>query len=203
MKTYRNALSGAVLVISLLLTACQKDSDGGNNGNNTNQKPKVGTTWTYRYYTFYVNGGLATSSTIRYKAVSEVTLGGETWLKINEMGPDTTVYYLKGKTGGLYQYANNSSNLFCKDPASAGETYTTYHRGSSEDFTVVSVGQILPTDIGDVSSNFYEGKISGNLIDQVWYNSNSWILRHQFYRKFPQGTDYYKYSALFIESIVY
>ncbi len=203
MKTFWKKHFLLPALATLLLLSCQKESGNNGNGNNTNQKPKLGTTWTYRYYTFYTNGGLATTSVVRYKAVAEETLGGEKWLKINEMGPDTTVYYLNEKTGGLYQYANNASQLFCKNPASLNETYTTYNRGSSEDFTVMGVGQVLPTDIGDIPANYYEGRISGELIDQYWYNANAWIVRHQLYRKFPMGTTYYKYSALFIQEIAY
>ncbi len=202
MKIYRNIKFVVPFLLVITLVSCQKES-GNNNNNNTNQKPKVGTTWTYRYYTYYQNGGLATSATIRYKASSEETLGGEKWLKIIEMGPDTTVYYLKEKTGGLYQYANNASNLFCKNPASLNETYTSFNAGSSEDFTVLGVNQVLPTDIGDVPANYYEGRKSGDLIDQVWFNANAWILRHQVYKKFPMGVDFFKYKALFLQEIVY
>lgn len=203
MKIYRSIKFGLPLFLAITLLSCQKESDNNGNGNNTNQKPKVGTTWTYRYYTYYQNGGLATSATIRYKAISEETLGGESWLKIIEMGPDTTVYYLKEKTGGLHQYANNTSNLFCKNPASLNETYTTFNAGSAEDFTVQGVNQVLPTDIGDVPSNYYEGRKSGDLIDQVWFNANAWILRHHVFKKLPMGTDFFRFKSLFLQELVY
>lgn len=203
MKTFWRNKFAVPVILAILLVSCQKESGGNGNGNNTGQKPKVGTTWTYRYYTYYQNGGLATSAIIRYKASSEETLGGEKWLKIIEMGPDTTVYFLKEKTGGLYQYANNASNLFCKNPASLNETYTSFNAGSSEDFTVLGVNQVLPTDIGDVPANYYEGRKSGDLIDQFWFNANAWILRHQAYRKLPMGADFFKYKALFLQAIEY
>lgn len=163
----------------------------------------MGTTWTYRYYTFYENGGLATTGTITYKAKIEETIGGENWLRINDLGPDTTVYLMKEKAGGLYQYTNNNSYLLCKNPASLNETYNTFNKGSAEDFQVLGVNFTLPTDIGDVVANYYEGTKNGNLIDQIWYNANAWIVRHQVFRKFPMGTVYYKYSAMFLQQIIY
>ena len=115
---------------------------------------------------------------------------------------DTTVYLLREKSDGLYQYANNDANLFCKNPASLNETYTSYNRDSMEVFQVLGAGIDLPTNIGDIKVNFYEGRRSGNLIDEIWFNANAWIVRHQFYRKPPLGS-YYKYSALFIRDITY
>lgn len=186
------------------LASCQKESGGGgDNGGNSGQKPKLGTTWIFTYYTFYTNGGLAGSKTITWKAVAEETLGGEKWLKINETGVDTTVYYLREKTDGLYQYANGSANLFCKEPAAAGQTYSSYNAGGMEDFTVISAGVPLSTSLGDLKSNMYEGRKSGNLIDEIWYNPNHWLIRHIVYRKYPNGVDYYKYSARYIQSITY
>jgi len=189
------------IVLSFLLWACQKDNDGG--GTPPLQKPKGGTTWIFSYYTYSTNGGVASSKTITWKAVSEETLSGEKWLKINEQGVDTTVYYLREKSDGLYQYSNNSANLFCKDPATAGQTYNSYNAGGLEDFTVISAGTTLATNLGDVRVNFYEGRKNSNLIDEIWFNANAWIVKHQVYRKFLLGIDYYKYSALFIRDITY
>ncbi len=195
-QTILFAITGAIL-----LSSCKKDNNGG--APPAPQKPKVGTTWTYRYYTFYENGGLATTGTITYKAKIEETIGGENWLRINDLGPDTTVYLMKEKAGGLYQYTNNNSYLLCKNPASLNETYNTFNKGSAEDFQVLGVNFTLPTDIGDVVANYYEGTKNGNLIDQIWYNANAWIVRHQVFRKFPMGTVYYKYSAMFLQQIIY
>lgn len=199
-KKYFLVLPAAVL----LFFSCQKETGNGGGGNNTNtQKPKVGTTWTYTYYTYYPNGGLDKTATLTYRATSEETLGGEKWLKITHAGPDTVVYYLREKTDGLYQYANNNAWLLCKNPASVNETYTSFNSGSSEDFKVLAVNQTLPTNLGDIKANNYEGRKSGNLIDLIWFNANAWIVQHTVYRKFAGATDYFKYSDLFITSIVY
>ncbi|MGQ0739260.1 MAG: hypothetical protein ACT4OJ_09395 [Bacteroidota bacterium] len=188
-------------VITITLLSCQKENEG--DGTAAGLKPKVGTTWTYSYYTYYSYGGVATTKTVTWKAISEETLGGEKWLKINELGVDTTVYLLREKSDGLYQYINNSANLFCKNPTSPNDTYTSYHRDSVYFFKVSGAGITLPTNIGDIKVNFYEGRKSVNLIDEIWFNANAWIVRHQFYRKAPLATDYYKYSALFIRDITY
>lgn len=188
----------------LVLASCQKETgDGGNDPNAGGQKPKLGTTWVFTYYTYYISGGLATSKTITWKAVGEETLGGEKWLKINETGVDTTVYYLREKSDGLYQYVNGSANLLCKEPAAAGQTYSSFNAGGMEDFTVISAGQPLTTSLGELKSNMYEGRKTGNLIDEFWYNPNHWLIRHILYRKYPSGVDYYKYSARYIQSITY
>jgi len=190
-----------ITAVVTILASCQKENGGG--GAQVSQKPKVGTTWTFSYYTYYTNGGVATSKTITWKAVSEETIGGEKWLRINELGVDTTVYLLREKSDGLYQYANNTSNFYCKYPASVNDSYTSFNAGSSENFTVLGAGVTLATNIGDIKVNFYEGRKSGNLIDEIWFNANAWIVKHQLYRKFPLGVDYYKYSALFIRDITY
>ena len=182
-----------------MITSCKKDPD---NPGTTAQKPKVGTTWTYNYYTYYNTGGLATSGIMTHKAVSEEMLGGETWLKIKDVADDTVLYWLKEKTGGLYQYTNNASYVLCKSPATLNETYNTFNKGSAESFIVKDVNLTLPTGIGDVVVNYYEGSKNGELADQIWYNANAWIVRQQGYRKPPLGVNY-KYSALFIRSITY
>lgn len=167
-------------------------------------KPKVGTQWTYRYLTYYPAGGLANNITLVMRIKGEVTLGGETWFNVVNNATDTTMFYLKEKTGGLYQYANSSSNLLCKYPAVLNDTYSSFNAGSMEDFTVKGVNDLLATGIGDVLTHFYEGVKGGFLIDKIWYNNNAWIVRHEVYRLIPPPSNtYYRYSNLFLDAIIY
>lgn len=195
-----------ILLLPLLLISCQKEIDGLINGtvSPANQKPKLGTVWTYNYSVWFSYGGLQYSKTITHKAKSEETLGGEKWLNIVNMETDTTVYYLNTKTGGLFQFANNGSNLFCKYPALLNETYTSFNDGSSEDFMVKGVNDSIATGIGTVPVNYYEGVKVGDIIDLIWYNDDAWILWRTVYRKRPPPSgQYYRYSTMFISSIVY
>ena len=194
---FRNILIACA--VAVLIISCKKDPGGGGT---TVKQPTVGTTWTYYYYTYYTNGGVATSGTLTFKAVSEESFGGETWLRIKNTATDTTVYLLKEKTDGLYQYANNSSNLFCKYPGQMNDTYSSFNADTVENFTIKGVNQSLPTNIGDVTVNFIEGYRNVNLKDEIWYNPDAWIVRHQIYRKLPLGVNY-KQAALFIQSITY
>lgn len=190
----------------VLFLSCQKEIDGLVNGvivGPDGSKPKVGTMWTYRYYTYYSYGSLATSAILVFKAQSEDTLGGEKWLRIVDVATDTTVYFLNEKAGGLYQYTNSNSYLFCKNPAFVNDFYSSFFEGAAKDFIVKGVNDTLPTGVGDVPANYYEGYIGTNLIDQVWYNKNAWIVRKNKYLKIPLGNTYYRYSALFIDNIIY
>lgn len=201
------ALCGTVTVF----TSCQKEIDGLVNGNIilTNQKPKLGTQWTYRYYVYHPSGNLYKSSIVIHKAKTEETLGGEKWLNIVDVDTDTTVYFLNVKTGGLYQYTNASSNLLCKYPAAINDTYTSFNEGATEDFIVKGVNDTLPTGIGDVPANYYEGfkvmpSVGIRLIDLVWYNENAWIVRKSQYRSTSIVLPfYYKYYTYFLDNIVY
>lgn len=190
-----------LLGCTILLASCQKEGNNNNNPPAAN-KPKVGTVWVYSYYTYNIGGGVATTKTVTHKAVSEQTFGGEQWLKINETGVDTTVYYLREKADGLYQFANGAAQLFCKEPAAAGQTYTSFNAGGSENFTVVNAGFTLPTNLGDIKVNYYEGSKNSEPVDEIWYNTNAWIVRRHTYRKPPLGTPY-KYTGLFIQSVTY
>ncbi|MBS1509415.1 MAG: hypothetical protein JST86_01135 [Bacteroidetes bacterium] len=199
------------LLVLLSLYSCQKEvngsSDGAGSGSGTTsgQKPKLGTVWTYRYYTYNTfNGGLATSDTLIYKATAEETLGGETWLTIKDIDADTLVYYLKERTDGLYQYVNNAPNLICKNPAAVNDTYSSFYSGEIEDFIVKGVKDTIATDIGDIPMNYYETHYNGHLIDQIWFNTNAWIVWKQVNRKiFPQSISYNKYSTLYLKKIDY
>lgn len=202
-----------IIISSFLFFSCQKEIDGSITGtggggggfNPTGQKPKVGTTWTYRLYIYHQDGSLYQAFTMVHKAKSLDTLGGEPWLRIVDVNTDTTVYYLSAKTGGLYQYANSASNLFCKDPATVGDSYNTYNGGSAENFFVRTVKDTLPTGIGDIPANFYEGYKSTVLIDQVWYNEYAWIVRRSIYknRSLVPPPVYYKERTLFLDDITY
>lgn len=189
------------------LFSCQKEIDGLTNGvviTPVNQKPKLGTIWTYSYYTYHSYGGIATSKIVTHKAKTEETFGGEKWLNIVDVDADTTVYFLNTKTGGLYQYTNSNSYLLCKYPAAINDTYNTFNGGAFEDFTVKGVNDTLATGIGSVPLNYYEGVKSGYLIDLIWYNDNAWIVWKTVWRKLPPpGTAYYKFSSMFIDNIVY
>lgn len=189
------------------LVSCQKEIDGiftAAGTSTVNQKPKLGTQWTYRYYIYQVDGSLLSASIIVHRAKTEETLGGEKWLNIVDVNTDTTVYYLNEKTGGLYQYTNNSSNLLCKFPATANDTYTTYNEGSSEIFKVVSANDTLLTGIGSIPVNYYEGFKGSQLIDLIWFNEYAWIIRKSQYRNRSIITPFfYKYYSFFLDGIVY
>ncbi len=205
----RLPIFGRILFVSaflILFCSCQKEIDviGGGPVVPVSQTPKLGTTWTYDYTTYYSYGSLESSKVLTHRAKTEETLGGEKWLNIVDTNTDTTVYYLNVKTGGLYQFANSGSNLFCKDPATLNETYTSFNSGAIEDFTVKGISDTLPTGIGDVPANYYEGVKSGDLIDLIWYNKNSWIVRRIVYRRLPPpATVYFRQSTLYIKSIAY
>lgn len=201
-----------LLVFSgIVFTSCQKEIDGLVNGNVilTNQKPKLGTQWTYRYYIYHQNGSLYKSSIVIHKAKTEEILGGEKWLNIVDVDTDTTVYFLNTKTGGLYQYVNSSSSLFCKYPALINDTYTSFNEGTTEDFIVKGVNDTLQTGVGDVPANYYEGfkvipSVGIQLIDLIWYNDNAWIVRKSQYRNMSIVTpSFYKYYTYFLDNIVY
>jgi len=200
-----------VIVIASLSSSCQKEVkvDAGTDPGITSQKPKVGTVWTYRYYIYNPpsgGNGIHSTETVQYKAKSEEILSGEKWLRIVNIATDTTIFLLNEKTGGLYQYANNSSNLFCKDPAAVGDTYSSFNDKSMEDFTVKGVKDTLSTGIGDIPANYYEGVKIAKLIDQVWYNPNAWIVRRHFFLATSTplgGLIYYRYSSLYLDKIEY
>lgn len=195
-------------VCAFTTISCQKEIDGSVAGIIVpgDQNPKIGTIWTYRYYTYYSYGPLQTAKTLYYKAKSEEVLGGEKWLRIVDMETDTTVIYLSKKPDGLYQYANNSSNLLCKYPAAINDNYTTFNEGATEDFIVKGVNDTIATGIGNVPINYYEGFKTAKLIDLIWYNKNAWILWKTQYRYIVVpgvGARYYLYSKMFIDNIVY
>ena len=195
----------ACIMAAVLLISCQKNLGDGNGGvPAVGQKPKLGTTWYYRFDTYYPNGGLINSVSRVYKAVSEETYGGEKWLNIIDVDADTTVYFLNAKAGGLYQYSNSNSNLLCKYPAAINDTYTSFNDGSPETFTVRGVNDTLATGIGDIPLNNYEGVKTGYIIDLIWYNDNAWIVWETRYFKSPDPPiRYYLYSKMFINKIVY
>jgi len=219
---YKNPVKNTIAALMLLLAAgfvfcsCQKEitvdngsGAGGGGGGTTNQKPKVGTVWTYRYYTYYgfTGGGLATSAVLKLRAKSLDVSGGEQWLNIVDTDTDTTVFFLNEKTGGLYDYTNSSSYLFCKYPAVVNDTYNSYLSGKTE--TVVVKNITDSTTIG-ISGNpvsipviYYEGSSGGNIYDKFWYNEYAWIVKRETYKVNPFSGYYYRYSTLALDNIVY
>jgi len=192
--------------VALFLLSCQKELDSldsTNPGiNPVLMKPKIGTTWTYRYDTFYSFGGLISSVTVVHKAISEETYGGEAWLNVIDTATNTTVYLLNVKTGGLYQYANNAAYLFCKDSAQLNDTYVSYNEGAPETFVVKGVGDSLPGYLGTLAVNYYEGTKGSDLIDEIWYNQYQWIVQRVIYFRTLSGT-YYRRHAMYLTQIKY
>ena len=198
-----------MIAVGCFLASCQKEIDGSTDGGGpvvpVDQKPKVGTVWTY-YYNWWVTPGGATNSKVVYhKAKSEEMIGGEKWLKIVDVETDTTVYFLNTKTDGLYQYTNNNPYLLCKYPASVNDTYTTFNGGSPENFTVRGVNDSTATGLGDIPLTKYEGVKTGYIIDVLWYNKNAWIVWKNQYKvvPVPPSVQYYLYSTMYIDNIVY
>jgi hypothetical protein len=200
----------SLIVGACLLMSCQKEIDGLTDGTiiitPADQKPKVGTTWTYQYNWYNAPGAPTNTKIVTHRAKSEETLAGEKWLKIVDMETDTVVYYLNTKIDGLYQYTNASPYLLCKYPASVNDTYTTFNSGSAEFFTVRGVNDTIPTGLGDIPLSKYEGVKNSDIIDLIWYNKNAWIVWTYQYKRIqlpPSPSIYYLYSKMFIESIVY
>ena len=208
MRTKLFQLSFILITVLILLVSCQKEVDGTLTGviNPTDQKPKVGTTWTYSYYWYNSPGGATNSKTVTHTAKSEETIGGEKWLKIVDVETDTLVYYLNTKSDELYQYTNNNSYLLCKYPAVINDTYTSFNGGSAEIFTVRGVNDTTATGIGNIPLSKYEGVKGGDIIDVIWYNKYSWIVwKYQYVRKIyvPTGSAYYLINKMFLNKIVY
>lgn len=198
-----------LFMVAAMATSCQKEVEGliedpGSGNPVNNKKPKVGTIWTYRYYTYHSYGALATSRILTYKATSEETIGGDKWLKIVDVDTDTTVYLMNTKNDGLYQHTNGGANLLCKYPASLGDSYNTFNEGGAEVFTVRGVNDSLATGVGVVPLNYYEGVKGADIIDLLWYNNNAWIVwKYQYFKGGPPAFRYYLYSKMFIDNIVY
>jgi len=200
-----------VLVVgAFTIMSCQKELDGSINGVITpaDLKPKVGTIWTYSYYWYNSPGGATNFKTIYHKAQTEEIIGGEKWLKIIDVETDTTVYFLNTRPDGLYHYTNNNPYILCKYPAAVNDTYTTFNGGSTEDFTVRGVNDTLPTGIGDIPLSKYEGVKAGDIIDEIWYNKNAWIVWKYQYKRLvvainPPSTVYYLINKMFLDNIVY
>ena len=207
----QNIVSAAalLLVAGFLFCSCQKEvaapGSGAGGGGTTNQKPKVGTIWTYRYYTYYSTpgGGIATSTVLTLKAKSLDVLGGEQWLNIVDMVPDTTYFLLNEKPGGLYDYTNNSSYLFCKSPAAVNDTYNSYLSGMTETVVVKTTTDSLATGIGNIPVIYYEGSSGAYIYDKIWYNEYAWVVKRETYRRNPIAGIYYRYSTLALDNIVY
>lgn len=191
------------------MISCQKEIDGLTDGSIippvADQKPKVGTIWTYQYYWYNAPGAPTNAKIVKHRAQSEETLGGEKWLKIVDVETDTVVYYLNTKTDGLYQYTNSNPYLLCKYPAPVNDTYITFNGGSAEFFTVRGVNDTIPTGLGDIPLSKYEGVKNSDIIDLIWYNKNAWIVWQYLYKRviISPFTVYYLYSKMYIESIVY
>lgn len=158
-------------------------------------KPKVGTAWTYQLDTYGAGGTTFTTSNVTYRATSEKTLGGEAWLDITD-STSTTIYLLKQKSGGLYNYANSAANLLCKEPAVLNDTYVGFFNGATENFTVKEVKTTIGSGgnpFPDFVTNKYEGLQAGLLKDNVWFNEDAWIVRRETYAVNMSGVNNIKY----------
>lgn len=159
----------------LFFSSCKKDKQP-----DVPTSPQVGTSWTYQYKTFSASGTLSSTSSIRYRAVSEETLGGEKWLRIVD-SVNNPVFFLKIRANGLSQYANNAAQLLCKDPAVVNDTYTSYNEGSDEDFTVTHINLQLDLPYFNAYVTRYTGQRAGNTDDILWYNKNLWLAKMEKY----------------------
>jgi len=188
----------------VMFSSCQKEIDGTLPGGPgviapTNKKPKLGTTWTYRFDTFYSNGFLDKTTTVVHQAVSEEAHGTETWLNVIDTATHNTVYLLKEKTGGLFQYANNNEYQFCKDSATLNESYTGYE-GT---FTVRGVRDSLAGYLGTYVVNYYEvGPPGGDISNKIWYSPYYWIVQRFVYTR-NLSNIYYRRSAMYLTQISY
>jgi len=191
-----------LFIMGVYMISCKKSSS--DTVAPTVQTPKLGTTWTYQQDNYISTGTSYITTTVHHKATSEVSFGGETWLKITD---DTlaVVYLLNTKTGGLYQYANNTSDLLCKYPATLNDVYNTFNYGGSETFTVKDVGISIGSANGSsyTNINYYEGVKSGEMMDKIWFNNEVWFARRETYKHEPVTNLYRRDKRLILYSISY
>jgi hypothetical protein len=209
-KRVRNTLLIPVMILLMLgpfLTSCQKEVNGDfDSGVNPSvqQKPRVGTTWTYRYYIYHVNGGIFRQFVFKYRATEEQTINGEKFLVVKEVDRDSLIGLFGERAGGLNYYANNTSYLLFKDTAGMllNSSYPTFFEGRVlNPMTIKGIGDTTQSFIGDVPANYYEGYSLTTLFERIWYSKYYWIIRQIKYIFF--FTTYYKYSSLELMSIVY
>jgi hypothetical protein len=177
MKRFSILLSVAIVAI----ISCKKSS---NTPDPAPTKPRVGSKFTYRYKTFSPAGVVLTSQDLVYSITAELTLGGEKWFQFSD--PSGTPWLLMNvKTGGLYQYANNASQLLCKSPATINETYMAYNNGATENFTVKAVDSLLAAPIADVKVTMYESTSGGNVTGYNFYNADYWLVKREIWQLNP------------------
>lgn len=204
------SISCSLILAGTLFISCQKELDGVFNNAivPVDQKPKLGTTWKYIYTRYYSFGPAIESYFVTYKAVSEVEYGGEKWLNIVDTITGATVFLLNVKPDGLYRYStlpsNNNGYLLCKYPAVVNDTYTSTFGSTNEKFTVKAVNDSIPTGINGLKVNFYQGIISNDIIDEIWYSDKVWIARYYIYERQPLSPfTYYRYKTLVLQKIIY
>jgi hypothetical protein len=175
------ALLITLVSAAILTVSCKKSSTAVNN---PVTQPRVGSKFTYRYKTFYPSGLILSSQDVVYSITAEVTLGGEKWFQFSD--PSGTPWLLLNvKTGGLYQYANNASNLLCKYPAVRNETYNAYNNGTLETFTAKAIDSLLAAPIDDVKVNMFESTVGGYVTGYNFYNPGYWLVKREVWQVNP------------------
>ncbi len=171
MKVSRLFFFFFIIATPFLIGSCKK-----NNKDVVRDSVRLGTVWTYQYKTFTASGTLSTTSTLRWRAQAEETLGADKYLKVVD-SVGNPVFYLHVKTDGLYQYANNAAQLLCKDPAAVNDAYTSYNGTANEDFLVTHTNFLLGLPYFNATVNRYTGSRSGNVNDILWYNKDLWLAK--------------------------
>jgi hypothetical protein len=195
----RNLLLSALLL--LILASCQKEIAFSTTPVVTYQ-PQLGTRWTYRSYTYNLSGSLNSTVDEFYRISSIDTLGGEPWFNVTDSDANT-VFHLKVRPDGLYQYTNNSSNLLCKDSAALGDSYTTYNNGGPEVFTVSGLKDTVDVGAVAVSTTFYTGVKNSYTVDYILYNKAYWFLEKDIRRFNPFTGTMVNVSKLELLAIAY
>ncbi len=169
----------ALLLITVLVSlSCSKKSSTPEPAPTS---PRVGTKFTYRYKTFSPGGVVLTSVDQVYTITEERTIGSDKWFVISDPA-NAPWLLLNVKTGGLYQYANNASQLLCKFPAVLNETYAAYNNGATETFTVKAVDSLLAAPIADTKVTMYESTAGGYVTGYNFYNAAYWLVKREVWQ---------------------
>jgi hypothetical protein len=171
-----------MLVAATILTvSCEKNTT---TAEGPVTKPRVGSKFTYRYKTFYPSGLILSSQDVVYTITEEVVLGGEKWFRFSD--PSGAQWLLLNvKTGGLYQYANNASNLLCKYPAIRNETYSAFNNEAVETFTAKAIDSLLAAPIADVKVNMFESTTGSFVTGYNFYNPEYWLVKREVWKIYP------------------
>ncbi len=158
------------------VSGCSKSDSTPNN--TTQEDPKAGSKWVYKYTTYNESGAVILSLNITLVATAQ-TYSGSSWLLLTEQTSGQQFIAIQKRTDGWWQIPlpNTTPSLWYKNPCAVNDTYNlTINDGTTDQAKIISTTASATVPAGTFNNCTQMQSFDPSLENEFYFTSGGAIM---------------------------